>query len=248
MPAKDQVIKVEGEKITILRKKFGVLAFTSFSEEIYESLRQTTWTPSEGYMRSQKYGSLHKHVMALKYGEDVIKEAYESDFVIDHINNNGFDCVYTNLEIIPRKLNSAKGLTYDEERKKYIDFFALNFSKDEDTNEFQIGIGFNKPIDIVVNGEKSPLASIYFRYGKDYKTTFLEAHSILNELVKTKSLKLTNLSAERILIKPAEGLKLSEGESLKIGFIMRDSRVNIIQGSSHARIVQVPHNKDLHKE
>ena len=53
MPAKDQLIKAEGDRITILRKKFKVLAFTSFSEDILETLNQTTWTPSEGYMKSQ---------------------------------------------------------------------------------------------------------------------------------------------------------------------------------------------------
>ena len=248
MPAKDQEIKADGERITILRKKFNVLAFTSFSEEILETLNQTTWTPSDGYMRSQKFGSLHKHVMVLKYGEDVIREAYDNDFVIDHINNNGFDCMYTNLEIIPRKLNAAKGLTYDEEREKHIEFFALNFSKDEDTNEFQIGIGFNKPVDILLNGAIYPIASIYFKYGQDYKNTFLEAHSILNELSNTKSLKISNLRAERILIRPADVIKQREGESLDSGFIMRDGQVYFMQGSNHTRIVQVAHNKDLHRE
>ena len=248
MPAKDQEIKADGERITILRKKFNVLAFTSFSEEILETLNQTTWTPSDGYMRSQKFGSLHKHVMVLKYGEDVIREAYDNDFVIDHINNNGFDCMYTNLEIIPRKLNAAKGLTYDEERENHIDFFALNFSKDEDTGEFQIGIGFNKPVDITMNGQTYPVGSIYLKYGQDYKTTFLEAHSILNELSNTKGIKLSNLRAERILFRPVDVVKLREGESLESGFIIRDGQVYLLQGSTHTRIVQVAHNKDLHRE
>ena len=76
----------------------------------------------------------------------------------------------------------------------------------------------------------------------------MEAHSILNELSNTKGLKLSNLRAERMLIRPADVVKLREGESLDGGFIMRDGQVYFMQGSSHTRIVQVAHNKDLHRE
>jgi hypothetical protein len=89
---------------------------------------------------------------------------------------------------------------------------------------------------------------MYFKYGQDYKTTFLEAHSILNELSNTKSLKLSNSRAERILIKPAKITRLKEGEKLENGFIIRDGQIYLIQGGNHARIVQVAHNKDLHRE
>jgi hypothetical protein len=113
MPEKDQLIKTDGNSITILRKKYNVLAFTSFSEDILETIKYQLG----GYMESKKYGSLHKHVMALKYGEHVIREEYDNNFVIDHINNNGFNCMYTNLDIVSRNLNTAGGLTYDQERK-----------------------------------------------------------------------------------------------------------------------------------
>lgn len=248
MPARDQDISIINDHIHILRKKFGKLAFTSYNSKLYESLKQTTWTPTaDGYMTSKKFGSLHMHVMSIKYGEDVIKEAYENDFVIDHINNNGFDCSYTNLEIIPRKLNAAKGLTYDEEREKFLYKFALNFSKDESTEEFQINIGFNKPHDLITKDGRIPIAAIYLRYGKDYKTTFLDAQSILNDLVENERLEFRKLRATTILIEQAIQTVISNEEA-KQGYIIRDGQIYIVQGSENTMLTQLSHKKELHQD
>ena len=56
-------------------------------------------------------------------------------------------------------------------------------------------------------------------------------------------LKLKNVS------KSYEGFKLDNiNLTLDSGFIMRDGQVYFMQGSNHTRIVQVAHNKDLHRE
>lgn len=59
---------------------------------------------------------------------------------------------------------------------------------------------------------------------------------------------ISNLRTERMLIRPADVIKLREGESLDSFFIMRDDQIYFMQGSNHTRIVQVAHNKDLHRE
>lgn len=247
MPAKDQEITIVNDNIHILRKKFNKLAFTSYMPELYESLKETTWTPTnDGYMVSKKFGSLHRYVMSLKYGNDVIDEAYANQFVIDHINNDGFDCSYTNLEIIPRKLNAAKGLTYDEERKKSQYRFALNFSKDEETNEFQISIGFNKVHDVIVEDKKIPVAAIYMRYGKDYKTTFIDAQSILNDLIEKERLEFRNLRASTIFVERAIQVFVTKDEA-ESGFVIRDEKLYFVQGSKHSIINQLGHKKEVHQ-
>lgn len=248
MSESDQDISIVGEHIHILRKKFGKLAFTSYTPELFESLKQTTWTPTkDGYMISKKFGSLHRHVMELKYGQDVINEAYANDFIIEHFNNDGFDCSYTNLEIIPRKLNSAKGLTYDEEREKNRFRFALNFSKDERTDEFQISIGFNKPYNVIKENEIIPVAAVYLRYGKDYKTTLFDAQSILNDLVEKDRLEFSNLRVSKILIEQAIKRFITYEEA-KNGFAMIDGKLYFVQGSEHTILDQLAHKKDLHED
>ena len=73
------------------------------------------------------------------------------------------------------------------------------------------------------------------------------SHS-LDQVRMAGFLKLSNLRAERILFRPVDVVKLREGESLESGFIIRDGQVYLLQGSTHTRIVQVAHNKDLHRE
>lgn len=247
MPVKDQNISIINDNIHIYREKYGRIAFTSYTPELYESLKQTTWSPTaDGYMTSKMFGTLHKHVMSLKYGKDVIEEAYKKDFVIDHINNNGFDCLYSNLEIIPRKLNAAKGLTYDKEREKHQFLFALNFSKDPITEEFQISIGFNKPYNAITQNGVVPIASMYLRYGKDYKTTFLDAQNILNDLVENRRIEISKIRATNILIDKAIIIKASP-EELEMGYVIRDGQMYVIQGSEQTTLTQLSHKAELHK-
>lgn len=248
MPEKDQEISIVNDHIHILRKKFDKLAFTSYTPELYESIKQATWTPTkDGYMTSKKFGKLHRHVMVLKYGKDVIAEAYKNSFIIEHFNNNGFDCSYTNLEIVPRDLNSAKGLTYDKEVQKNKRLFALNFTRDEESGEFQISIAFNEPHYRVIDNRIIPLAAIYLRYGKDYKTTFRDAQSILNDLVKNNGFKFSNLRTSKVLIKKAIEMEISEEEA-EDGLAFRDDQLYFVQGSKHTFITELGHMKDLHHD
>ncbi|QIZ08383.1 hypothetical protein HFZ78_18045 [Priestia megaterium] len=77
------------------------------------------------------------------YGVEALKEAYEKNFIVEHMNNDPFDCSIHNLSFAPNNVNIAKGQTYDVERKEGIPIAAVNMFKDFESQKFQITIGFN---------------------------------------------------------------------------------------------------------
>ncbi len=119
MPKGDQKVTHSGNTIMISRPSFNYLALVTYAKDLYSMIASTTWTKETSekgkeYLRSTKYGLLHQLVISYFYGEGALLEAYKSDYVIDHLDNNGYDCTCENLALIPRKENSAKGLTYIE--------------------------------------------------------------------------------------------------------------------------------------
>jgi hypothetical protein len=110
MPVNDQKITHDGKTITINRPTFRYLAFVTYTEDLYKMVASTTWTKvmsdtGKEYLKSTKLGLLHQLVIRYFYGEDVLNEAYKNGYVIDHLDNNGYDCTYENLTLIPKKEN-----------------------------------------------------------------------------------------------------------------------------------------------
>lgn len=248
MPVRDQKVEIVGDSIHILRKQFNVMAFATYKQELYEKIRLYTWTPASGYIKSSKLKmSLHKFLMVEKYGEEVIQEAYANDFVIDHINNDGMDCRYTNLALIPSRLNVAKGQTYDIDRLENQHNFAINFSRDEESSEYQISVAFNKHCNFQRGDEVIPITGMYLRYGQDYKTTFLDAQIIVNDLLSGGTIEIPKLHTSKVLLNKAILLRLTE-EEMKGDFVMRDGQVFMIQGRESSFTTQLAHNSELHRD
>lgn len=252
MPVKDQKITHDSKKMTINRPTFRCLASVTYTEDLYNMVASTTWTKvtsetGKEYLKSAKYGLLHQLVMNYFYGEDVLKEAYKKGYVIDHLDNNGYECTYENLTLIPKKENSAKGLTYDIERAESMRKFAINITKDFDTREFQISLVFNQPAKIKIEDEEVPLIRLYLRYGTDYKTAFIDARSILNDLNEKSSLDFANLRHKGLDYKKAEVI-FATHEEIESGYVIRDGQLCFIQGSQHTFMIKPNHNKELHKD
>lgn len=254
MPVKDQQVTHDEEKITISRPQFKSLAFATYTVELFNQISSVTWSIAKSetgkeYLKSTKYGLLHKLVVEHFYGKDVLEEAYKNNMVIDHLDNNGYENVYENLALIPRKENSAKGLTYDIERKETMRKFVINITKDMGTEEFQVSVIFNIPYNLLsrVNNCSIPLHVLYFRYGTDYKTAFIEARSILNDLDENGIIDFGNLRYKDFSYREAEVVHIEPAE-LKNGMFFRDGQVYFVQGSSHTLCVKVPHNKKLHRD
>jgi hypothetical protein len=188
---------------------------------------------------------LHQLVIKHFYGEEVLIEAYNINFIIEHIDNNGYVCTYENLALASKPLNTAKGFTYDKDRVAYIDRFSINFTKDRATEEYQISIAFNIAANYVINDKIIPIHVLYLKYGSDYKTTFLDAQSILNDLATSKHLSLANTRASKVCYRPVEIIRLSE-EELKRGIINRDGVIMFIQDHPNVQLIKPAHSKELH--
>lgn len=252
MPAKDQRVTHDGKTITISRPTFKCLAFVTYTEDLYNMVVSTTWTrvtsdTGKEYLKSVKYGFLHQLVINYFYGVDVLNEAYKNNYVIDHLDNNGYECTYENLTLIPKNENSAKGLTYDIERAESIHKYAINITKDFDTGEFQISVAFNQRANIKIEDEIVPLATLYLRYGTDYKTAFIDARSILNDLNNNGSLNISNLHHNGLDYKKAE-VVFATHEQIASGLVIKDGQIYGIQGSQHIFRIKPNHNKELHKD
>ncbi len=254
MPVKDQKVTHDGEKITISRPCFKRLAFSTYTEELYKQISSVTWSVAKSetgkeYLTSSKLGMMHQLVVAHFYGKEVLEEAYANNYVIDHLDNNGFENIYENLALIPRKENSAKGLTYDIERKEVMRKFVINITKDMGTEEFQVSVIFNIPFNLIsrVDNSMVPLHVLYFRYGTDYKTAFIEARGILNDLDANGTIDFGNLRYKDYAYRKTEVI-FAKPEEIKNGMFFRDGLVYFVQGSPHTICVKVPHNKELHQD
>jgi hypothetical protein len=252
VPAKDQKVTHDSKTITINRPTFKCLASVTYTEDLYNMVVSTTWTrvtseTGKDYLKSTKYGLLHQLVIRYFYGEDVLNEAYKNNYVIDHLDNNGYECTYENLTLIPKKENSAKGLTYDIERAESIRKFAINITKDFDTGEFQISIAFNQLANIRIGDEEIPLVTLYLRYGTEYKTAFIDARSVLNDLNEKGSLNFSNLRHKGFDYRKAE-VMFATHEEIASGFVIRDGQIYGLQGSQHTFMIKPNHSKELHKD
>jgi|GEM_PF-6898841 len=254
MPAKDQKITHDNKVIKISRLRFNCVAFAPYTKNLYDIITSTTWTVTSStsktkkkYLKSKKYGLLHQLIIKHFYGEDTLNEAYKIGFVIDHLNNDGFDCRYENLALISKRENSAKGLTYDIEREESIWKFAINITKDFDTKEFQVSMAFNQPTIFKIEDTEIQLAALYLRYGIDYKEVLIDARSIINDLNENMSFNLVNLRHKGFDYKKAEWLCIKNGEMISSGLMLRDGKLYIIQGSQGIYVRELCHNKELHK-
>jgi hypothetical protein len=97
----------------------------------------------EGIAYYKKY--LHQVVMEYWYGQKCCQRMYDNGFVIDHLDNNGLNCQYENLEFLKERKNlHLKGNVFDKTQREQIPTAAVSIYKRRD-GEFQITIFFNKP-------------------------------------------------------------------------------------------------------
>lgn len=254
MPKKDQKVTHDGEVITISRPQFKHLVFATYTEELFNQISSVTWFIAKSkngkeYVKSSKYGYLHHLVVKHFYGNDVFNDAIKSNMVIDHLDNNGYENTYENLAIIPRNENSAKGLTFDIERNEAKRKFVINITKDMETEEFQISVIFNIPYNLI-SSEKNysiPLHVLYFRYGTDYKTAFMDARSILNDLNMNGIIDFSKFRYKDFTYREAKVVHVKP-EELNNGTFIIDGHVYLVQGSPHIILTKVRHNKELHSD
>lgn len=135
--------EIANGNINILRDDWKKCAQVTYREDYFEELASVTWRENNGYVVNNKLGYLHRYIMKKWYGEEIFDEMVKRGWVVDHMNNNGFDCRICNLEFLAPNQNIAKGHNLDIEAEEQRHHIALNLFKDFSTGLYQISIVFN---------------------------------------------------------------------------------------------------------
>jgi len=180
--------------ITIYQKGWSKLATATLRNDYKDEIQSVTWSEKGGYLYNGKLGSLHSYIIKKWYGEDIHRSMIDSGFIVEHMDNNKFNCQIENLCFLNRGENVAKGQTLDKysKDKRYI---ALNLFKDFYTQLYHISVFFNYPA--VLNCDETDEAVIdlaYLLYDEDYEFVINDARHILLEYNKHKTFSPQKLS------------------------------------------------------
>lgn len=180
MPSKNTFTR-HGDEIHIYREGWSTVAFTTFRDDYYDELTSVTWTEKDGYLVNNRLGFLHRYIMAKWYSEDMLSHMSEQGWIVDHMNNNGYDCRISNLEFLSTHHNVAKGQTVDVSVEKMRQHLAMTLCKDFSTGYYQIHLGCNDRIFLLDpnTGQSRLLAKLKFLYDCDYRIVINDARDIL---------------------------------------------------------------------
>lgn len=251
----------ESGKIYFLDQEQDVFGYTNYHEELWGKIQTVNWRviwgkpnskgQRKGYIGTYskklgKYNKLHQVVMIHWYGLEALVEAYEKEFIVEHMDNNSFDCTIENLSFAPNNVNIAKGQTFDIERVEAIPLAAINMYKDFETRNYQITIGFNKLV--VKKTEEGLIAmnTIRLVYENDYRRTLMDAQEILFQLTNKGIIDPKKLNYIHMEEEPAILYDFKEGEN-RSGVIEIDGKPHIIL-DDHTRLIKVAPKKELYKK
>lgn len=103
-------IEINGDTITLKREQLkGNVAYISNYPGLLDEVKKYTWTYTKGdhpYLNCSKLKiSLHKFVLQILYGAEKLNEMFDKSNIIEHLDNNGLNCVYENLHILSSDMN-----------------------------------------------------------------------------------------------------------------------------------------------
>lgn len=201
---KDTKFEIQGNDLILWRNDWR--AVTTYCAEYYDKIAGREWRKdNNGYIVNSSFGSLHRHVMRLWYGKEVLNDMTQKGYVVDHMNNDHTDCRISNLEFLKKAYNTAKGQAFDVDAKELKWRIAVNLFKDFSTGCYQITIGCNDTIIFKdADGKEKYVNVIRLLYNCDYSIVVNDAENILREYdtIGTISLNCTHACGIRIETAP----------------------------------------------
>ncbi|MDH5163402.1 hypothetical protein [Heyndrickxia oleronia] len=242
--------------INFTKKEINFYGYTTYTKEVWRQIKDLNWYIDENklkkgektyiYTGSSKFGrykDLHQIVMLIWYGVDKIKEAYDKRFIVEHHDNDAFNCLIENLSFASNDINIAKAHTYDKERPKLINKVAVHFFKDFESGKYQITLGFNESYTLVEDFKKTNVTAIYLLYNDDFRLVFTDVSRIVWDLLEKDSIDFSILSYIDKEIKPDIYIKIKDGQDPPV-FTTIDGKPAIIL-SDKIRINKLAPKKDL---
>ena len=250
MPSKNR-FRVQGDNIEIMRDEWDKMAFVTYREDYYDEITSVTWTEQNGYLHNNNLGYLHRYIASKWYGSEILNAITRDGWVVDHMNNNGFDCQISNLEFLPRRYNIAKGQTVDVEAKTMASRIALSLYKDFTTGLYQITLGFNENVSLIGNQKSLPISALKLLYNSDYRIVINDAEQILLEYDISKKINLQKLNFIDYKYETPEFIEVSPDERNR-AFIEKNGQFYFLPGNG-AYVISIPYekgwgNKDLEND
>lgn len=267
------------QRILFRKEDINFYGYTTYTKEVWEKIKDINWYINDkaflagektyiytGSTRFGKKNKLHQIVMLIWYGEEEFNQAYAENFksklIVEHHDNNEFNCLIENLSFTSDHFNISKAHTYDIERPQLIDKVAVNFFKNFKTREYQITLGFNEPYFLegskvkkgfevpysLVEGSKvTNLMEMYLIYNDDFRLVVQDASYIVWSLLNRDCLDLSRLEFIEKEIKDPTYI-YPNGEKLPaVAFIKGE--VYLIRGDDTdgtARIESIAPKKELY--
>ncbi len=218
------------------------LGYTDYTDELWEIITSSKWHVKGKYIHSGKK-SLHRTVIEYWYGKDCCEKMSGNGFVIDHIDNDGFNCLYENLEFLSHSKNwHYKGNYYDKERVAKIPIAAVNIFKKKSGDKFQITVGFNVPL---VNPQGQKFSTAFFVYDtKDYDLVLSDA-VFLVEAVGKGEIDMSHLRCNRSKFEPLLQMKVSGARPKTGSFIQVDGQWAVVLGDDFPVIAKIAPDNTL---
>ncbi|ALC87394.1 hypothetical protein AM499_17415 [Bacillus sp. FJAT-22090] len=127
------------------------------------------------------------------YGLERFEEVKDKGFIVEHHDNDAFNCLIENLSFAPNDVNLAKAHTYDKERKTSLPYIAINFFKDFKSKKYQITLGFNVEFFLTQKEVTKSITSLKLLYADDFRIVFNDASNLLYNLTEYKQFDLRKL-------------------------------------------------------
>ena len=211
------------------------VGFTDYTDNLWQVISTKKWNTDKKYIYSGNK-ALHRLVMEYWYGEENCKQKIKSGSVIDHIDNDGFNCKYENLEFLDRIKNWIyKGQYYDRKRSEITSIAAINIFKNKSGDRFQITIGFNVPFK---DSRGQGISKAFLAYNTlDYDLVLSDA-LLLVESVEKGQIRIGNLRCNHLQWEPQKYIK-TKITSLKPGNIININGERLIVQGDGFQIVKI---------
>jgi hypothetical protein len=251
-------LSVYNDTISINIKGMNKLAFVNYTDELFEIIKTARFRVPDTSEKVDKYPysneykkTLHQIVFDYYFGEDFRKKIYDLGYIIEHLDNDGFNCNISNLFILKKVKNTYKGWNFDKKVKEALPTIALKIYHILSNRTFQITIAFNKSFVNVKSGKA--VSTIRLLYDYNYEIVLQDAEQILESIIETGNVNF-KMWAELYRFKDMKityfpDIELTEEEK-KQGYgtlIERNGKFYLIVGQSEESvglINSIPYEKD----